>query len=158
MSRPTYAHMFRRTTEVGNSSGGNIEDFGDHTTETADNSMNFNLHPLYFKNIDHPGLIPITKKLAGSENFGLWKRSLTIALSAKNKLVSKFSAEPKCVVTFFADKCLFQDQNQVPLEPMEEVDPVEDVIAPERDPTPEPEDPPIDDSDVTLPRIPREGD
>lgn len=48
--------------------------------------MNFNLHPLYLQNIDHPGLILITKKLTGSENFDSWKRSLTIALSAKNKL------------------------------------------------------------------------
>ncbi|KAL8104459.1 hypothetical protein AgCh_028614 [Apium graveolens] len=35
----------------------------------------------------------------------------------------------------------------VPVEPMGEVDHVDDVVAPEHDPTPEPEDPPIDDLD-----------
>lgn len=45
-----------------------------------------NMHPLYLQNIDHPGLVLIAKKLTGTENFGPWKRSITIALSAKNKL------------------------------------------------------------------------
>lgn len=44
------------------------------------------MHPLYLQNIDHPGLVLISKKLTGTENFGPWKRSITIALSAKNKL------------------------------------------------------------------------
>lgn len=43
-------------------------------------------HPLYFHQNDHPGLILISKKLVGSENYSTWKRSLTIALNAKNKL------------------------------------------------------------------------
>lgn len=43
-------------------------------------------HPLYLQNIDHLCLISISKKLTGTENYGPWKRSLTIALSAKNKL------------------------------------------------------------------------
>ncbi|XP_017256394.1 uncharacterized protein LOC135147298 [Daucus carota subsp. sativus] len=45
-----------------------------------------NGHPLYLQNVDHPGLVLISKKLTGTENFGPWKRSLSIALSAKNKL------------------------------------------------------------------------
>ena len=44
------------------------------------------MHPLYLQNIDHPGLFFITKKLTGIKNYGPWKRSMTIALSAKNKL------------------------------------------------------------------------
>nr|XP_043611724.1 uncharacterized protein LOC122583377 [Erigeron canadensis] len=43
-------------------------------------------HPLYLHQTDHPGLILIAKKLTGSENFSSWKRSMLIALSAKNKI------------------------------------------------------------------------
>ncbi|XP_074369440.1 uncharacterized protein LOC141710810 [Apium graveolens] len=49
-------------------------------------SVESNLHPLFLQNIDHPGLTLISKKLTGTENYGPWKRSITIALSAKNKL------------------------------------------------------------------------
>nr|GEY70916.1 UBN2_3 domain-containing protein [Tanacetum cinerariifolium] len=34
----------------------------------------------------HPGLILISKKLTGSENYSSWKRSIMIALNAKNKM------------------------------------------------------------------------
>ncbi|GJV32058.1 cysteine-rich receptor-like protein kinase 8 [Tanacetum coccineum] len=43
-------------------------------------------HPLYFNPHDHPGMILISKKLSGSENYSTWKRSMMIALSARNKL------------------------------------------------------------------------
>ncbi|GJY11136.1 putative reverse transcriptase domain-containing protein [Tanacetum coccineum] len=43
-------------------------------------------HPLYFHPHDHPGMILISKKLSGSENYSTWKRSMMIALSARNKL------------------------------------------------------------------------
>ncbi|XP_074360828.1 uncharacterized protein LOC141701081 [Apium graveolens] len=43
-----------------------------------------NLHPLYLSNNDHPGLVLISKKLIGTDKFGLW--SMTTVLSAKNKL------------------------------------------------------------------------
>ncbi|GJT63800.1 cysteine-rich receptor-like protein kinase 8 [Tanacetum coccineum] len=43
-------------------------------------------HPLFFHPNDHPGLLLISKKLLGSENYGTLRRSLLIALSAKNKL------------------------------------------------------------------------
>nr|GEV13771.1 cysteine-rich RLK (receptor-like protein kinase) 8 [Tanacetum cinerariifolium] len=55
-------------------------------------SQNFNIdinspnHPLYLHPNDHPGLILISKKLTGSENYSSWKRSMMIALNAKNKL------------------------------------------------------------------------
>ena len=45
-----------------------------------------NTHPLYLHNNDQPGMILISKKLIGSENFASWKRSMKTALSAKNKL------------------------------------------------------------------------
>ncbi|XP_074331411.1 uncharacterized protein LOC141668424 isoform X2 [Apium graveolens] len=50
-------------------------------------SINVNMHPLFLHNNDQPGMILISKKLTGSDNFASWKRSLQIALSAKNKLV-----------------------------------------------------------------------
>lgn len=43
-------------------------------------------HPLYFHPKDHPGMILISKKLTGSENYSSWKRSMMIALNARNKL------------------------------------------------------------------------
>ncbi|GJR09036.1 cysteine-rich receptor-like protein kinase 8 [Tanacetum coccineum] len=43
-------------------------------------------HPLYFLQNDHPGLILISKKLTGSENYNTWKRSIMIALNARNRL------------------------------------------------------------------------
>ncbi|GJV03115.1 cysteine-rich receptor-like protein kinase 8 [Tanacetum coccineum] len=42
-------------------------------------------HPLYFHPNDHPGLLFISKRLLGSENYSTWRRSVLIALSAKNK-------------------------------------------------------------------------
>lgn len=41
--------------------------------------------PLYFHPSDHPGLLPISKQFDG-EGFASWKKSMSIALSAKNKL------------------------------------------------------------------------
>lgn len=49
-------------------------------------SIDSNTHPLYLHNNDQPGMILISKKLVGSENYVSWKRSMQIALSAKNKL------------------------------------------------------------------------
>ncbi|XP_071687858.1 uncharacterized protein [Rutidosis leptorrhynchoides] len=43
-------------------------------------------NPLFLHQHDHPGLILISKKLTGSENYSNWRRSMTIALNAKNKL------------------------------------------------------------------------
>ncbi|GKE09155.1 cysteine-rich receptor-like protein kinase 8 [Tanacetum coccineum] len=43
-------------------------------------------HPLYLHQTDHPGLILISKKLTGFDNYSSWKRSLMIALNAKNKM------------------------------------------------------------------------
>ncbi|GJU27518.1 retrovirus-related pol polyprotein from transposon TNT 1-94 [Tanacetum coccineum] len=43
-------------------------------------------HPLFLHQNDHPGLILISKKLTRSENYNSLRRSLMIALNAKNKL------------------------------------------------------------------------
>lgn len=45
-----------------------------------------NSHPLYLQNIDHLELVLLSKKFTGTENFGPWKMSLSIALSAMNKM------------------------------------------------------------------------
>lgn len=42
-------------------------------------------HPLYLHPSDHPGQILVTTLLNG-ENFNEWKRSMSLALSAKNKI------------------------------------------------------------------------
>nr|GEU95502.1 homogeneously-staining region [Tanacetum cinerariifolium] len=43
-------------------------------------------HPLFLHQTYHPGLILILKKLTGSDNYSSWKRSMIIALNAKNKM------------------------------------------------------------------------
>lgn len=64
------------------------------TTPPNTQSIDNNTHPLYLHNNDQPGMILISKKLLGSENYASWKRSLRIALSAKNKLVIVTGAFP----------------------------------------------------------------
>lgn len=65
----------------------NQQDESNHNIiETTELQITSNMHPLYLQNIYHPGLILISKKLTGTENFGPWKRSISIALSVKNKL------------------------------------------------------------------------
>lgn len=49
--------------------------------------LNYIYHPLYMHNNDNPRIMLITKKLVGTKNYASWKRSIQIALSAKNKLV-----------------------------------------------------------------------
>ncbi|XP_074356623.1 uncharacterized protein LOC141696372 [Apium graveolens] len=56
-------------------------------TQTQSQSIDNNSHPLYLHNNDQPGIILISKKLIGSENYASWKRSMQIALSSKNKYV-----------------------------------------------------------------------
>ncbi|XP_071740316.1 uncharacterized protein [Rutidosis leptorrhynchoides] len=52
----------------------------------TDDDTNSPTHPLFLHQQDHPGLVLISKKLTGSENYSSWRRSMTIALNAKNKL------------------------------------------------------------------------
>ena len=62
---------------------GNSDSHEDRQVCGIDNTA----HPLFLLNNDQPGMILISKKLIGSENYSSWKRSIQIALSAKNKLV-----------------------------------------------------------------------
>lgn len=57
-----------------------------NSPETSNNDFNSPNHPLYLHPNDHLGLVLISKKLTGSDNYSSWKRSMMIALSAKNKL------------------------------------------------------------------------
>ncbi|GKE79339.1 cysteine-rich receptor-like protein kinase 8 [Tanacetum coccineum] len=62
---------------------------GDTTSSNSNqngtiNDINSANHPLYFHPQDHPGMILISRKLIGSENYSHWKRSTIIALSARN--------------------------------------------------------------------------
>lgn len=61
------------------------------TTENGSSSsgIEFNSHPSYLHNNDEIGMVLISKKLIGTENYApwKWKRSIQIALVAKNKLV-----------------------------------------------------------------------
>ncbi|GJT04904.1 cysteine-rich receptor-like protein kinase 8 [Tanacetum coccineum] len=43
-------------------------------------------HPLFLLPTNHPGLVLIPGKLTGSDNYSSWRRSMVIALNAKNKL------------------------------------------------------------------------
>ncbi|GJS81837.1 reverse transcriptase domain-containing protein [Tanacetum coccineum] len=43
-------------------------------------------HPLFLHQTYHPGLVLISKKPTGSDNYSSWKRSIMIALNAKNKM------------------------------------------------------------------------
>ncbi|XP_075097856.1 uncharacterized protein LOC142175175 [Nicotiana tabacum] len=43
-------------------------------------------HPLFMNPGDIPGMILILVKLTGSENYGMWSKSMQIALMAKRKL------------------------------------------------------------------------
>nr|GEW15387.1 cysteine-rich RLK (receptor-like protein kinase) 8 [Tanacetum cinerariifolium] len=58
-------------------------------SQNSINDINSPNHPLYLHPNDHPGLILISKKLIGSENYSSWKRSMMIALNAKIKLKKK---------------------------------------------------------------------
>ncbi|XP_071688543.1 uncharacterized protein [Rutidosis leptorrhynchoides] len=58
----------------------------DPTLTPATEDFNSPDHPLFLHQNDHPGLILISKKLTGSDNNSSWRRSMTIALNAKNKL------------------------------------------------------------------------
>ncbi|PWA85644.1 reverse transcriptase, RNA-dependent DNA polymerase, Gag-polypeptide of LTR copia-type [Artemisia annua] len=55
------------------------------TNALGDEDVNSPHHPLYLHPQDHLGLILISKKLTGLENYGSWKRSMVIA-NAKNKM------------------------------------------------------------------------
>lgn len=51
---------------------------------SGSNGTNDPSSPYYIHHSDHPGLVLVSKPLTG-ENYGTWSRSMSIALSAKNK-------------------------------------------------------------------------
>nr|GEV72648.1 reverse transcriptase, RNA-dependent DNA polymerase, Gag-polypeptide of LTR copia-type [Tanacetum cinerariifolium] len=57
-----------------------------NTSTANDDDTNSSNHPLFLHQNDHSGLILISKKLTGSDNYGSWKRSTMRVLNAKNKL------------------------------------------------------------------------
>lgn len=59
---------------------------GQSSYQINENDLNSSNHPLFLLQNDHPGLILISKRLSGFENYGVWRRSMMIALNAKNKL------------------------------------------------------------------------
>ncbi|GKA74355.1 cysteine-rich receptor-like protein kinase 8 [Tanacetum coccineum] len=62
----------------------NSEDTLQSNPNTTDiNSIH---HPLCFHQNDHPGLVLISMELNGLENYSTWRRSIMIALNARNKL------------------------------------------------------------------------
>lgn len=84
----SYANVVTNPTNTGSTSNTveHVDVLEGRLDEIDHDSFKCNTHPLYLQNVDHPGLILISKKLTGTENYGPWKRSLSIALSAKNKL------------------------------------------------------------------------
>ncbi|XP_071704636.1 uncharacterized protein [Rutidosis leptorrhynchoides] len=56
------------------------------SASSIEEDINSPNHPLYLHQNDHPGLILISKKLTSSDNYSSWRRSIMIALNAKNKL------------------------------------------------------------------------
>ncbi|XP_071704397.1 uncharacterized protein [Rutidosis leptorrhynchoides] len=56
------------------------------TVSSLQEDINSPNHPLYLHQQDHPGLILISKKLTGFDNYSSWRRSIMIVLNAKNKL------------------------------------------------------------------------
>lgn len=61
----------------------------EQVTESASMEAEFVIpytHPLYLHPSNAPGSVLCPVKLTGSENYGLWRRSMRIALLAKRKL------------------------------------------------------------------------
>lgn len=68
------------------------EQIGTSKDDSTDFDADFNTviqlessHPLYLHPSDHPGQVLVTASLTG-DNYNEWKHSMTLALSAKNKL------------------------------------------------------------------------
>lgn len=81
------------TSSPHNSSPHNTTHIPIHDPTTRSSSQSYsqliknNPYPLYLRNNDQPGMILISKKLLGYENYASWKRPMQIALSTKKKFV-----------------------------------------------------------------------
>lgn len=76
------ANSSLRTGDTNLQNTGNIN-LDTPSLETQNLNVDNNSHPLYLHNNDQPGMILISKKLLGLENYSSRKRSIQIALSAK---------------------------------------------------------------------------
>lgn len=94
-NKTSYANVVVNSSPVIPTSSSQPQNYESSPNNFDSLSLESNSHPLYLHNNDHPGLILIAKKLTGTENFGPWKRSMQIALSAKNKLVLVNGLFPK---------------------------------------------------------------
>ncbi|XP_013624176.1 uncharacterized protein LOC106398185 [Brassica napus] len=54
-----------------------------------------NLNPLYAHSADHAGISLVSEKLAGLGNFNTWRRSMLMALGARNKAVFVIGTYPE---------------------------------------------------------------
>lgn len=61
-------------------------EYGTGIATTGNEAKIDNTHPLFVRPSDTPGSILILIQLKGSENYGLWRRSMHIELQAKRKL------------------------------------------------------------------------
>ncbi|KAH0692112.1 hypothetical protein KY285_019209 [Solanum tuberosum] len=59
---------------------------GSRSSEVEDNPQTNHNHPLHLQASDAPGVALIPMKLTGPENYGVWSRSMRLALLVKNKL------------------------------------------------------------------------
>uniref|UniRef100_A0A803PE74 Retrotransposon Copia-like N-terminal domain-containing protein n=1 Tax=Cannabis sativa TaxID=3483 RepID=A0A803PE74_CANSA len=68
------------------SSSDNVNPFfvldSDHAPRHFDRSRD----PYYIANGDHPTASLVSKILTGSDNYSVWRRSMVVALSARNKI------------------------------------------------------------------------
>lgn len=95
-NQTSYANVVVNNTASG--SAGNQNNNTEQSNSVFESvSIDSNNQLLFLHNNDHPGLVLISKKLTGTENFGPWKRSMQIALSAKNKLFIVDGTFPKPV-------------------------------------------------------------
>ncbi|XP_069143939.1 uncharacterized protein [Solanum lycopersicum] len=62
-------------------------------------------HPLHLQPSDMPGVALITTKLTGPENYGLWSRSMRLALLVKNKIGF---IDGTCLKSMFKDELAVQ--------------------------------------------------
>ena len=59
----------------------------DEARESSPSLLDPNSNPLYVHNADHAGIFLVSEKLAGLGNFSTWRRSMLMALGARNKAV-----------------------------------------------------------------------
>ncbi|XP_074347238.1 uncharacterized protein LOC141686078 [Apium graveolens] len=98
MVRPSFVNVLQGSSSSGSQTHVETQDNEDEHLNSNDetvvqlpnynaNVVDNNMHPLFLYNNDHPGLILISKKLIGPDNYVPWSRSMQIALNARNKFI-----------------------------------------------------------------------